>query len=89
VNWYIRSRSSLGSDKSREKVGSDDAVFSAADRLLVDGWRGRTGRLGDCGGASSIVVSEDPLLPVDERDRDCGVEVRDAISSDFGRRWWW
>jgi hypothetical protein len=29
------------------------------------------------------VVSEDPLLPVDDGDR--GVEVRDAISSDSGR----
>jgi hypothetical protein len=27
-----------------------------------------------------MVVSEEPLLPLDDRDRDCGVEVREAIA---------
>lgn len=75
----MRSRSSLGSDSKSEKDGSDEAACDAVEGLLVDGLRRRTGRLGDCGGASSMVVSEEPLLPVDERDRDCGVESREAI----------
>jgi hypothetical protein len=72
---YMRSRSSLG-----REVGCD-----VVDGALVEGWRRRTGRLGVCGGASSMAVSEEPLLPVEERDRDRGVEARDAISSDLGR----
>jgi hypothetical protein len=37
----------------------------------MEGFRRRTGRLGDLGGASSMAVSEDPLLLVDcDRDRD-------------------
>jgi hypothetical protein len=68
-----------------EKEGSDETVCDAVDGLLVDGCRRRTGRLGVCGGASSIVVSEEPLLAVEDRDRDCGVDAREAISCQFGR----
>jgi hypothetical protein len=32
-----------------------------------------------------MVVSEEPLLAVEDRDRDCGVDVREAISCKFGR----
>jgi hypothetical protein len=86
---YIRSRSSLGRESKREKERSNEAACDAVDGLLVDGFRRRTGRLGDCGGASSIMVSSDePLLPVEDRDRDRGVEVREAISSLFGRQQW-
>jgi hypothetical protein len=84
VNVYMRSRSSLGRDSRREKDGSNEAVCDAADGLLVDGFRRRTGRLGDFGGASSMAVSEEPLLPVEERECDRGVEVREAISTDLG-----
>ncbi len=52
---------------------------------LCDGLRRRAGRLGDCGGASIMVVSEELLLLEEDRDRE-GVEVREAILSDFGRR---
>jgi hypothetical protein len=79
---YMRSRSSLGSESRREKEGSNEAACAAVEGWLVEGFRRRTGRLGDCGGASSIMVSsEEPLLPVEERDCDRGVEVREAISS--------
>lgn len=50
---------------------------------LCDGLRRRAGRLGDCGGASIIVVSEELLLLEEERDRD-GVNVREAILSGSG-----
>lgn len=68
-----------------EKEGSLGAVCcimddSVLDRLLCEGWRGRTG-IGGCGGASTMAVSEELLLPVEDRDRDCGVEVREAIIS--------
>lgn len=78
----MRSRISLGRDSRREKEGSDEAVCGAAEGVLVDRFRRRTGRLGVCGGASSMVVSDEPLLPVDDCDcdRDRGVEVREAIS---------
>ena len=49
-----------------------------------EGLRRRAGRLADCGGASIMVVSEELLLLEEERDRE-GVEVREAISSYFGR----
>lgn len=48
--------------------------------MLCDGLRRRTGRLGVCGGASIMVVSDELLLPDAERERDCGVDVREAIS---------
>jgi len=83
----MRSRSSFGRDNSSEKEGSDEAACDAAAGVLVDGLRRRTGRLGDCGGGtSSMVVSEEPLLPVEERERDCGVELREAIFCRFRRR---
>jgi hypothetical protein len=84
----MRSRSSLGRESRREKEGSDEAACDAVDGLLVDGFRRRTGRLGDCGGASSIMVSsEEPLLPVEDRDRDRGVEVREAMSSNSDQQY--
>jgi hypothetical protein len=33
-----------------------------------------------------MVVSEEPLLPLEDRDRDCGVEVREAIPVGLGRK---
>ena len=76
----MRSRSSLGKESRREKAGSEAVLGPGMDGLLVDRARKRTGRLGGCGGASTMAVSEELLLPVDERDRECGVEVREAIS---------
>lgn len=76
---YICSRSSRGRDSKSEKVGSAAVAGSVLDGLLVDRVRTRTGRLGECSGASSIAVSDELLLPVEDRDRDRGVEVREAI----------
>jgi hypothetical protein len=90
VKVYMRSRSSLGRDNRSENEGSNEAGCGAAEGLLVDGARGRTGRLGDFGRASSIMVSsEEPLEPVEDRDCDRGVEVHEAMSSGLGRWWWW
>jgi hypothetical protein len=87
----MRSRSSLGKESSRLNEGSNEGACDAVDGLLAEGFRRRTGRLGDFGGASSMAVSEEPLLPVEDcdRDRDCGVEVREAILSYCRRQWWW
>jgi hypothetical protein len=49
-----------------------------------EGLRRRAGRLGDCGGASIMVASEELLLLEEERERE-GVEVREAMSTDVGR----
>jgi hypothetical protein len=91
MNAYMRSRSSLGRESSKLNEGSDEGACDVVDGLLVEGFRRRTGRLGDFGGASSMAVSEEPLLPVEDcdRDRDRGVEVREAISFYFRRQWWW
>lgn len=80
----MRSRSSRGRDSKSEKVGSGEMVCCVADASLVEGllcdkFLNRTGRLGVCGGASTMVVSDESLLPDEERDR--GVEVREAMSS--------
>lgn len=83
VKAYIRSRNSRGSESSSEKDGSGERrvmVGSLGDDMLCDGLRRRTGRLGVCGGASIMVVSDELLLPDAERERDCGVDVREAIS---------
>ena len=45
---------------------------------LCEGLRSRAGRLGDSGGASIMVASEELLLLDAERDRE-GVEVREVI----------
>lgn len=45
---------------------------------LCEGLRRRAGRLGDCGGASIMVASEELLLLEAERDLG-GVEVREVI----------
>jgi hypothetical protein len=89
VKVYMRSRSSRGRESRSENEGSNEAGCGAAVVLLVDWFRGRTGRLGDFGGASSIMVSsEEPLLPVEDRECNRGVEVLEAISSGLGRRRW-
>lgn len=52
--------------------------------VLCEGLRRRAGRLGDCGGASIMVASEELLLLEAERDLE-GVEVREVIFRKPGR----
>lgn len=55
-------------------MGSEGALCADAVVLPRDAGRGRTGV---SGGASCMVVSEEALLPVEDRDR--GVEAREAM----------
>jgi hypothetical protein len=82
----MRSRSSRGRESSRLNEGSNEGAGAATTGWVPEGFRRRTRRLGDLGGASSMVVSEEPLLPLDERDRDCGVEVREAMAWNWGTK---
>jgi hypothetical protein len=70
---YTRSLSSLGKDSSRENDGSLDEAGAEVEGLLCDAGRGCAGASGGPS-ASSMVVSEEPLLPTEERDRERGVE---------------
>jgi hypothetical protein len=84
----MRSRSSRGRDSNKLKEGSKEAACDVVGGLLPEGFRRRARRLGDFGGASSMVVSEEPLLPLEDRDRDRGVEVREAILWHVGIGLW-
>ena len=77
---YIRSLSSRGSDRRREKAGSFAAEVRAAGvaGLL---WLAGRGRAGGRGAASSIVVSEESPLVVEDREREPerGVEASEVM----------
>lgn len=84
ANVYTRSLSSRGRESRREKDGSLDEAGAEVEGLLCDAGRGWAGVRGGPS-VSSMVVSEEPLLPVDERDGERGVEgeaiLRAAIRS--------
>lgn len=82
ANAYILSLSSRGSDSSREKAGSEGAACAdATETFPCEAGRGRTGVKG---GASVMGVSEESLLPVEERDRERGVEALEAMLAGGG-----